>query len=376
MKEQLEQHVKRVKELHELCRGNEQATKQSLIAPLFAILGYDMSDPRVCKPEYKADFGKGEKASTPVDWAFLINVVFAFFVEAKEVGAKLKKYAEQLGMYFGKGQPHAKLGIYTNGLQWLFYTDLDTSNVMDKEPFLTWDVLEDEIPFDFLTILQKSQFSPQLVRTFAERKHHQSLLVDELNYLLDPSPEFIRLAVKNPDRPIETGTLTQAKIEAWKPILASAIQEWAKQYTLKMALHPPVTTGGVEAPAEVTDRAYWESKASKETLLATDDLFKLVKEVQAKATLNYNKYYIGLEIDGSSRNFATFVPQKSRVLVNIKLSQGKEIDDQLDEAGIETLPYDTQGEQYRVRSGSAVNEKQRGLLLRLIRQAWEDFGKP
>jgi hypothetical protein len=131
-----------------------------------------MADPHECIPEYRADFGKGEKASTPVDWAFLINSSFAFFVEAKEVGAKLKKYAEQLGMYFGKGQPHVKLGIYTNGHHWQFFTDLDAVHVMDKQPFLTWNVLEDEIPFDFLTILQKSQFNPQLVRTFAERKHH------------------------------------------------------------------------------------------------------------------------------------------------------------------------------------------------------------
>ena len=47
MKEQLEQHVKRVKERYELCRGNEQATKYSLIAPLFAILGYDTIDQAV-----------------------------------------------------------------------------------------------------------------------------------------------------------------------------------------------------------------------------------------------------------------------------------------------------------------------------------------
>ncbi len=41
---------------------------------------------------------------------------------------------------------------------------------MDKEPFIKWDVLsDDEPPFDFLTLLQKSQYNPQLIRTFAER---------------------------------------------------------------------------------------------------------------------------------------------------------------------------------------------------------------
>ena len=78
MKEQLEQFVKRVKERHEDCRGNEQATKQSLIAPLFTILGYDMADPKECKPEYKVDFGKYRIPTKPIDWAFAINSTFVF----------------------------------------------------------------------------------------------------------------------------------------------------------------------------------------------------------------------------------------------------------------------------------------------------------
>ncbi|MBI1913491.1 MAG: DUF4268 domain-containing protein [Planctomycetes bacterium] len=238
MKEQLEQYVKRVKARHQDCRDNEQATKQALIAPLFAILGYDMADPSECKPEYRTDFGKGEKAATPVDWAFLIDGTFAFFVEAKEVGAKITKYAEQLGMYFAK-EPAVKLGILTNGVEWKFFTDLDNLNVMDREPFLTWNVLEDEsIPVDFLTLLQKSQFKQQLVRTFAERKRHQSLLVDELTRLLAPSPEFVRLAVEK----IETRKLTPKVIEQWTPILTNAIQEWAKRYTLATALQRPTVT--------------------------------------------------------------------------------------------------------------------------------------
>src|ERR1035438_3006002 len=110
MREQLELYVKRVKERHEHCRDNEQQTKQSLIAPLFTLLGWDMTDPKECVPEYRADFGRGERAVTPVDWAFAIPPDFAFIVEAKECGKKLKAYAEQLGMYFAKAS--VNLGIY------------------------------------------------------------------------------------------------------------------------------------------------------------------------------------------------------------------------------------------------------------------------
>ncbi len=101
-----------------------------------------MADPGECVPEYRADFGRGERAVTPVDWAFAaIPPAFSFIVEAKECGKKLKVYAEQLGMYFAKAS--VNLGIYTNGVLWQFYTDLDKTHIMDKEPFLSWDILDD-----------------------------------------------------------------------------------------------------------------------------------------------------------------------------------------------------------------------------------------
>jgi hypothetical protein len=241
VKEQLEQYVKKVKERQEICQGNEATTKASLIAPLFAILGWDMTDPRECQPEYRADFGKGERAATPVDWAFSIHPAFAFIVEAKECGKKLKTYAEQLGMYFAKAS--VKLGIFTNGVQWQFYTDLDKENIMDKDPFLSWDILSDDpIPFDFLTLLQKAQFQAQLIRTFAERGRKQSLLVDALTKLLEPSDEFIKLAisVEVGDRgSIETRSLHPNVVKEWRPILANALQEWVKLKALNMVLERP-----------------------------------------------------------------------------------------------------------------------------------------
>ena len=122
LKEAIDAYVKRVKDLADHVRGNEQATKQSLIGPFFTMLGYDLTDPRECMPEHKADFGK-DRSSKPIDWAFLHNGTYAFFVEAKEVGKKLSGYDEQLADYFAK-EPSAKLGILTNGAQWRFFTDV------------------------------------------------------------------------------------------------------------------------------------------------------------------------------------------------------------------------------------------------------------
>jgi hypothetical protein len=57
MREALQAYVKRVGELAEHVRGNEQATKQGLVGPLFTILDYDLTNPRECIPEYRVDFG-------------------------------------------------------------------------------------------------------------------------------------------------------------------------------------------------------------------------------------------------------------------------------------------------------------------------------
>src|SRR3984957_713397 len=141
MKELIEGYVKRVRELAEHVHGNEQATKQSLIGPLFTLLGWDLTDLRECVPEYRVDFGK-DRSVKPIDWAFKQDGRAIFFVEAKEVGKKLVHYDEQLADYFAKA-PEAKLGVLTNGVQWRFFTDVVNPNIMDKEPFVNASCLGD-----------------------------------------------------------------------------------------------------------------------------------------------------------------------------------------------------------------------------------------
>ncbi len=244
-------YIKRVKELAEHVSGNEQATKQSLIGPFFTMLGYDLTDPRECLPEYKADFGK-DRSSKPIDWGFKHNGAFAFFVEAKAVGKKLASYDEQLADYFAK-DPNVKLGVLTNGTQWRFFTDVVNPNVMDKEPFATWDIVADEpAPLDVLTLLQKSKFNAELIRAYAQRQRAQNLLLSELTRLLEPSSEFTKLAVAN----LETRNLTAAVVDSWKPIVANAVNEWARQRTLSGVLAVPVSSGPSAAADETATKVH------------------------------------------------------------------------------------------------------------------------
>ena len=118
-------------------------------------------------------------------------------------------------------------------------------------------------------------------------------------------------------------------------------------------------------------------KPARRTLADTDELLKLVKEVQSKAALKYNKHYIGIEIDGASRNFVSFIPKKQHVVIRFKLpQQADDVKSKLDEANIHNLAYDAQFGQFGVRIDSAPDDKQRGVLRDLIRQAWVLYGKP
>ena len=168
MREGLQQYAKRVQDLAEHVRGNEQATKQSLVGPLFTLLGYDLTDPRECLPEYRVDFGPNRSVK-PIDWAFFQARETHLLRGGKGGREEARQLRRATCRLFREG-PDARLGILTNGIQWRFFTDVVNSNIMDKEPFLKWDVLVDEQPpFDFLTLLQKSQFNTQLIETFAQK---------------------------------------------------------------------------------------------------------------------------------------------------------------------------------------------------------------
>jgi hypothetical protein len=284
MRDLIDPYRKRVQDLAEHVRGNEQATKQSLIGPLLTLLGWDLTDPRECIPEYRVDFGR-DRSVKPIDWAFFRDGKPIFFVEAKEVGKKLGNFDEQLADYFAKA-PEVKLGVLTNGVQWRFFTDVVAANIMDREPFVKWDVLADEQPpYDFLTLLQKSQYNPGLIRTFAERKRAQNLLVSELTRLLEPSSEFIRLAIAN----IETRRLTEAIIESWRPVLVNAIGEWAKQRTLSAVLESPprdLTSVVPDATRIETTQAELDGLATVRRLLGAE------RPVAYEDTVSYFKIHL------------------------------------------------------------------------------------
>lgn len=130
-----------------------------------------------------------------------------------------------------------------------------------------------------------------------------------------------------------------------------------------------------EPVAEPTDRAYWEQRSNRNSLALVDGLFELIKPIEPSAQLKYNRHYIGLSVKGSALNFISFRPQKKAVVIKFKLARNSEIDRQIDDAGLETLPYEDRWRQYRIRVDADTTQAQRQLLAQIAGQAREQFGK-
>lgn len=128
-----------------------------------------------------------------------------------------------------------------------------------------------------------------------------------------------------------------------------------------------------EDEGEPTDRKYWEAKASKATLVLTDQILSLVQARDPAVELKYNKFYIGLAENGLPRNYVTMRPRKKQVNVSIRIPRSDDISSRIEESGIETLAYDGRWGNYRliVKEPDLIEFKE--LLRELIEVARSNY---
>jgi hypothetical protein len=128
------------------------------------------------------------------------------------------------------------------------------------------------------------------------------------------------------------------------------------------------------AEATPTDRSYWENKASKATVAIADKLLDIVKEFDPALELKYNKFYIGLAKNERANNFVVFGPRRSAFLLEPRIKQSDEIEQKIEQAGLETLDYDKLWGRYRIRLGKDDVTKHAGILKELLRLAFDRQG--
>jgi predicted type IV restriction endonuclease len=210
--------------------SGEEATKMAMIVPFFSTIGYDVFDPTEVIPEYIADFAvKKSGQMEKVDYAISINSAIVMLVEAKARDKKPEAHDGQLKRYFN-GLRSSKVAIVTNGIEYLFYTDLRHENIMDEEPFFLFNILNyDQKQVENLKFFHRDNFDALVIKKHAEEMVYLSgmtQLVD--NLLRSPSDELIRFLVSqlgsvNSRYAIES-KITSKIIEKFRPIVKKSIQ--------------------------------------------------------------------------------------------------------------------------------------------------------
>lgn len=192
----------------------EEATKNALIMPFLNALGYDVFNPLEVVPEYVADsrLKKDEK----VDYAIMKDGKPVILVECKKVAndkLDVKKHAGQLFKYFTASK--AKFIILTNGIVYKFFSDIEETNILDKEPFFIFNLLEyKENQVENLSEFKKDSFDVEKVFSNAGDLKFIRMFAEVLeNEYRTPSDDFVKYLFYKSD--IE-GRKTSAVIEKHK----------------------------------------------------------------------------------------------------------------------------------------------------------------
>lgn len=253
--DQLKQFSKRVESMKDSIQ-TEEATKTAIIMPFFSMLGYDVFNPMEFVPEFTADVGikKGEK----VDYAIIKDGAPVILIECKSISEKLDKHDSQLFRYFGTTS--AKFAVLTNGQYYKFYTDLDNSNKMDEDPFLTINILDiRDNQVAELKKFCKSVFDiDSIFSTASELKYAHEFKEIFTAQLEQPSDDFIRFFLQG----CYSGAKTQNVLERFRPILRKALNDFISETMndkIKVALGG---SGGTVSVSEV--KASQEQQAEPE----------------------------------------------------------------------------------------------------------------
>ena len=169
----------------------ERTTESWFIEPFLDILGYDVREPKLVKPQYRID--PNAKNADKVDYAILKDGKPIIFVEGKPLDDDLDKYHSQLKKYFNL-ESNVNIGILTNGNEYQFYTDIKDKNQLDEEPFLTFclEEIDDEI-IELLPRFSVNEYNIVELKKLAIKIKHLSTLEKQLK---DPDDEFIKAISK------------------------------------------------------------------------------------------------------------------------------------------------------------------------------------
>ena len=235
----------------------EEATKNAFIMPFINALGYDVFNPLEVIPEMDCDLvkKKGEK----IDYAIMKDGAPIILIECKHWQQDLSLHDTQLKKYFVASK--AKFGLLTNGIRYLFYTDLEDQNIMDEKPFLEIDITDvKDYQLEELKKFHKSYFDiDNILNSASELKYSNELKKIFAEEIVNPTPEIVKYFTKKVYDGIITAKVQEQFSELVKRSISSYINELISK-RLKTALsseeqREASETAAITSETEQTDTA-------------------------------------------------------------------------------------------------------------------------
>ena len=294
----------------------EEATKNALIMPFLAALGYDVFDPTEVIPEYNADVGtkKGEK----VDYAVKRGEDIVMIIEAKKACEPLAAcHSSQLFRYFSVTK--ARIGILTNGVTYRFFSDLEKPNIMDSKPFLELDMLDPkDTALEELTKLTKESFDiERILSTATDLKYMREIRQILESQFEAPDEDLVRFFF---NRAQPGGRFTQSAKTKFSQLVRDSLAQTVSdrvsdRLRAALAQQDAVATAPVESRPDGLSESPSESDAAPTTatqaqIVTTDDElegFRIIRAILRRDIPPFRVYhrdtksYFGVILDDNNR---------------------------------------------------------------------------
>lgn len=193
-------------------------TENALILPFFEALGYDPFDVREVQPEFNV--GLEEQGMGTVDYALKREGVPLMFVQCKEAKTDLGAYGNR-SLFQHFDELEADIAVFTNGLNYRFYANLEAELHAYDRPFLEFELLDHHSEeSESLRRLTKSAFDTAELLAAAYDLACGRLLQDYfVQQQESPDERFVRFMAAQ----VYEGEVSEDEVERFHPIVQKVL---------------------------------------------------------------------------------------------------------------------------------------------------------
>ena len=103
-----------------------------------------------------------------------------------------------------------------------------------------------------------------------------------------------------------------------------------------------------------------------------DHVLGLIQRFEPKAQLSYNKFYLGIWVNGRANNFVVFRPRKNYFILDVKLDRNDNNDELIRKTGCEEIQYMMRLQKYRFYVDEKFSSEVENAFVDVLKTAYED----